>query len=60
MKETTSHTQYSTEELFAAAIWTAKDWFRHFMMFKKRYRSAACDGRFFRASRGHHHKEHHC
>jgi len=63
MRETTSQAQVpgcphcGGKQFFRSKRSGVKDWFRHFMMFQNPYRCAACDGRFFRPSHGHHHKE---
>jgi DNA-directed RNA polymerase subunit RPC12/RpoP len=62
MKETTSRTQTPNcpycggKQFFRSRRSGVKDWFRHVLLFQNPYRCAACDGRFFRFSYSHHHK----
>ncbi len=63
MNETTSQAQVAQcphcggKQFFRSRRSGVKDWFLRYVLFRNPYRCAACDGRFFRFSHGHHHKE---
>ncbi len=63
MNETTSQTQVPScphcggKQFFRSRRIGVKDWFLRHVLFHNPYRCAACDGRFFRSTLGHHHKE---
>ena len=63
MNETTSKPQVhgcphcGGKQFFRSKRSGLKDWLHHYVLAQSPYRCAVCDGRFFRNSHGHHHRE---
>jgi DNA-directed RNA polymerase subunit RPC12/RpoP len=64
MNETTSSAQATrcpycgSKQFYRSRRNGLKDWLLFHVLFQNPYRCAACDGRFFHTSLGHHHREH--